>query len=244
MREVEALIAQYSNIKFIYLIPNYQNPTGTTWSLERRKAIADIAAAKGIIIIEDDPYNEMGFDGTRIPSISHFDKSNAVIPLGSFSKSLCPGLRIGWIMASENILAKLIYAKQATDLQTNEIVQRQVYNYLNMYNFDEHLSGMRKEYKHRCEIACDLATKFFPKAVHYNQPKGGFFLWLSLPDHIDTRELLPLALKRGVAYVPGTSFYSDKSTHNNIRLNYSSVTEPDLLHGIEILGSLFSGVCR
>ncbi|MNO49118.1 2-aminoadipate transaminase [compost metagenome] len=243
LSEVEALITKHNNIKLIYIIPNYQNPTGTTWSLERRKAIAEIAAKNRIIIIEDDPYNEMGFDGSRIPSISKFDNNKIVITLGSFSKSLCPGLRIGWIIASEDILAKLIYAKQATDLQTNEIVQRQVYYYLKMYNFDEHLSGMREKYKHRCKIACDSATAFFPETVHFIKPAGGFFLWLSLPDHIDTKDLLPLAIQRGVAYVPGQSFYSDKSRHNNIRLNYSSAAEPDLVRGIQILGSLFNEVC-
>lgn len=243
LSEVEALIAKYSNIKLIYIIPNYQNPTGTTWSLERRKAIAEIAARNGIIIIEDDPYRELGFDSSFLPSISQFDNCNYVITLGSFSKSLCPGLRVGWIIANKDIISKLIYAKQATDLQTNEIVQRQINNYLNMYNFDEHLEKIREKYKQRSDIACEVAFESFPSTVNFTKPSGGFFLWLSLPNYVDTRNLLPLAIKRGVAYVPGYSFYPDKSRHNNIRLNYSSVAEVDLIHGIRVLGSLFSEVC-
>lgn len=243
IKEVESIIEQHDNIKFIYLIPNYQNPTGTTWSLERRKVIADIAAKNGIIIVEDDPYRELGFDSLYTPSFSSFDKTQNVISLGSFSKSLCPGLRVGWIIASEEILAKLIYAKQATDLQTNEIVQRQIYNYLNIYDFNEHLIEMRKQYKNRCDIACESAGKLFPNSIHFVKPSGGFFLWLDLPDYIDTKELLPQALQKGVAYVPGYSFYANNPKRSNIRINFSSVTEPELIKGIEILGSLFNECC-
>ncbi len=243
LSEVKDLIAKHDNIKFIYIIPNHQNPTGTTWSLKRRKALAEIAKKNRIIIIEDDPYRELSFDGSYLPSVSQFDNCNYVITLGSFSKALCPGLRVGWILANEEIISKLIYAKQATDLQTNEIVQRQIYNYLNMYNYDEHLSIIRKQYKKRCDTACEIASEFFPQVVNFIKPTGGFFLWLNLPNHIDTKDLLPIAIKRGVAYVPGYSFYPDKSIHNNIRLNYSSVAEEDLIHGIKVLGSVIKEVC-
>lgn len=240
--EVESLIEQYNNIKLIYIIPNYQNPTGTTWSSERRQAIVDIATKKGIVVVEDDPYRELGFDGNHIPSINSFD-DRKVITLGSFSKSLCPGLRVGWVIASEDILEKLIYAKQATDLQTSEIVQRQIYNYLNMYNFDDHLFEMRKIYKYRCDIACESVSEFFPRQVHYTKPTGGFFLWLNIQDDIDTKDLLKKAIQNGVAYVPGYSFYANRPKCNNMRINFSSVSEENLVRGIEILGSLLNEFC-
>lgn len=243
LSEVKDLIAKHKNIKLIYIIPNHQNPTGTCWSLERRKAIADIATKNGIVVIEDDPYKELGFTGSHLPSISQFDNCNYVITLGSFSKVLCPGLRVGWIIANEDIISKFVYAKQATDLQTNEIIQRQINNYLNLYSFEDHLDKIREKYKQRCDISCEVASEFFPINVNFTKPTGGFFLWLRLPENINTRDLLPLAISKGVAYVPGYSFYSDKSKHNNIRLNYSSVAESDLIRGIKTLGSLFSEVC-
>lgn len=239
INEVETLIAQHNNIKLIYLIPNFQNPTGTTWSLERRKALAEIAAKNEIVILEDDPYRELLFEGNPIPSISKFDQNHNVITLGSFSKSLCPGLRVGWIIAYEQVLEKLVYAKQATDLQSNEIVQQQIYHYLEKYDFDDRLVKMREEYAHRCDIAYQAIVNSFPTKISCVKPKGGFFLWLTLPEEWNAMELLPEAIKKGVAYVPGDCFYATNPRQNNARLNFSSITEQDLIHGIKLLGSLF-----
>ena len=238
IENVENLISKHNNIKLIYIVPTYQNPTGGTWSLERRKSIATIAAKNGIVIVEDDPYKELGFTDKPVPSISKFDKQGNVITLGSFSKTLCPGLRIGWVIANEEIIEQLIYAKHATDVQTSSILQRQIYNYLKTGNFDAHLLTIRQKYKRRSKLAYDAIKKYFPVNIDFNEPEGGIFLWITFPDYIDTGKLLFMALERGVAFVPGRLFYADKSTHNNIRINYSSVTVEDLIRGLEILGSL------
>lgn len=140
-------------------------------------------------------------------------------------------------------MEKLIYAKQATDLQSNEIVQRQIYHYLEMYDFDESLVKMRAKYRHRCDITYQAISKYFPTRISCVKPKGGFFLWISLPEDLNAMELLPKAIKKGVAYVPGDSFYATNPRRNNARLNFSSVTEQDLVHGIELLGSLFHEFC-
>ena len=243
IKHVEDLISKHNNIKIIYIVPTYQNPTGVTWSVERRNAIATIASKYGLILIEDDPYKEIGFKNVDIPSISKFDTDGRVVSLGSFSKTLCPGLRVGWMIANEKIIEQLIYTKQVTDVQTSAILQRQIYNYLEMYDFDTHLSTLRQKYKERSKIACDSIKKYFPENISFSEPEGGFFLWLTFPDHIDTKKILPEALQRGVAFVPGHSFYTDKSIYNNIRINYSSVTEQDLVKGLEILGSIFKEVC-
>lgn len=236
--EVENLVSKHHNIKIIYIIPNYQNPTGTTWSKKRRKAIAQIASNKGIVVVEDDPYRELGFTVDKFPSMSALGSGENIITLGSFSKSLCPGLRIGWLIANEEVLEKIVYAKQATDLQTNGIVQRQIYTYLEMNDFNRHLLELKKNYKHRCDIAYESICEFFPKKIKCNKPTGGLFLWIEVPEYIDTKILLPEAIKRGVAYVPGYSFYAKNPKHNNLRINFSSVMENDLRYGIKLLGLL------
>lgn len=243
INEVESLMIQHNNIKLIYIIPNFQNPTGMTWSLERREAIAELAAKYQIMILEDDPYKELRFEGSMLPSISKFDSANNVISLGSFSKVLCPGLRIGWIIACEKVMDKLVFAKQGTDLQSNEITQRQILHYLKIYDFDDRITKMKEEYKHRCDIAYQTIVNYFPKQIICEKPKGGFFLWITLPEELNTMEIFPKAIKKGVAYVPGDYFYATNPRHNDARLNFSSLTEQDLVHGIELLGSLFHEFC-
>jgi len=238
IEDVEGLISKYNNIKLIYIVPTYQNPTGKTWSLERRKKIATIAAENGILIVEDDPYKEISFTDKLIPSITKFDNKGNVIVLGSFSKTLCPGLRIGWVIASEKIIEQLIYSKQTTDVQTSSILQRQVYNYLKTGNFDTHLLTIQKAYKRRSKLACGAVKNYFPENIRFNEPEGGFFLWITFPDYVNTEKLLFMSLKRGVAFIPGHLFYADKSIYNSLRINYSSVTEEELVRGLEILGSL------
>lgn len=236
--EVEHIIERNKNIKLIYIIPNYQNPTGITWSIERRRAIVELASKYNIIILEDDPYGELGFEESSNPSLKKFDYSGLVITLGSFSKILCPGLRTGWIIANEEVITKLIYAKQATDLQSNEIIQQQIANYLFNYDFEKHLSKLKNVYKKRCCIACDIIDDIFPKTVKYLHPSGGFFLWLNFPEEFNTKDLLVEAVDRGVAYVPGHSFYPKLVRYNNMRLNYSSMSEEKLIQGLEILGAI------
>ena len=190
MDELEEVLKNTPNAKMIYVIPNFQNPTGRTWSLERRKKLVEIASKYDLPIIEDNAYGEVRFEGERVPSIKSLDTEGRVIHLGSFSKILSPGLRVGWVCADKDIITKYELLKNGSDLQSAELAQMQVDEYLSNNDLDEHLAKINTVYKERRDLMIKSINEEFPKEAKYFYPEGGMFVWVDLPSHINTRELL------------------------------------------------------
>lgn len=239
-----AAIKKYPEAKFLYTIPDYQNPSGITLSIERRMEIAKLSEFYELPVIEDSPYSELTFEGDTLPSIKSFDEGGYVIQLGSFSKTFCPGFRIGWIFAEDDILQKYILIKQGSDLQCSSLDQRIIANYLKIYSLDEHILKLRETYKKRRDIMLSTMKIHFPKNVKYTHSQGGLFTWVELPSHIDTKALLEEALKYKVAFVPGSSFFPTAEKNNFMRLNYSNMSEEKITEGIIRLSHIISKYCE
>jgi len=222
MEELERVLETTNNIKMIYVIPDFQNPTGIRWSLERRIKFMEIINKYEIPVIEDNPYSELNFDGNILPSLKSMDTKGLVIFLGTFSKILCPGLRVGWVCASEEIFKKYLYVKQRADLQSSTLAPMQISKFIEMYDLDEHINIINNLYKERKNIMVETIKKEFPSEVKYTNPDGGLFLWLELPEYLEASELLKECLKEKVAFMSGDSFFPNKEKKNCIRLNFSS----------------------
>ncbi len=237
-----------SGVKFIYVLPNFQNPTGVTLSLERRKELIEIADRYGVPIIEDDPYGQLRYEGENIPSIVNMDNeyrkngSNEyvgnVIYLSTFSKILAPGLRLAWVIAPTQVIRKLVQAKQGADLHTSTFNQIVAYEVARGGFLDRHIWLIRRVYGERRNIMLDAMEELFPPGVQWTKPKGGLFLWGMLPKGMDTTEVFKIAVKRKVAFVPGTSFYAQGGGENTMRLNFSYASPDQIQIGIERLGTL------
>jgi len=236
--DVDALERRLENcdrIKLIYVVPNFQNPTGITWSLERRRRFAEVVNRHSVAVVEDDPYGDLRFEGLPLPPIKSFDSKGCVIYLGTFSKILSPGIRLGWITAGKSLYEKFVILKQGSDLHTATLTQMQVAEYLEMYDIDEHLARMRAVYRERRDAMLRSLEKEMPKGVSFSRPAGGLFLWLELPPHLDARELLRRSLELEVAFVPGGSFYPKGNKENTLRLSYSNMPVPRIEEGIRRL---------
>ena len=239
MDDLEEALKSDPNIKMIYVVPNFSNPTGRTWSLERRKRLLELAKEYDLPIIEDNPYGEIRFIGEDLPTIKSMDDDNRVIYLGSFSKVFCAGIRVGWICADKDIINKYEMIKQGADLQSNQLAQMQVVEFMDTYDMDEQIGEIIHSYKRKCKLMCSLIDEKFPKSIKRTNPEGGMFVWLDLPDGADANELLKKALEVNVGYVPGGPFYPNGGNDNTIRLNYSTMSEEQIVEGISILGELF-----
>ncbi|MGA3085607.1 MAG: PLP-dependent aminotransferase family protein [Thermodesulfobacteriota bacterium] len=224
-------------IKLMYGVPNFQNPSGISYSEENRKEIARILKDKKTILIEDDPYGELRFLGKNKPSFYQLIPENTVL-LGSFSKIVVPSFRIGWIVAKDEIMEKLIVAKQASDLHTNYFGQRIIMQYLKDNDINEHIAKIRQAYGRQREAMVSAIREHFPKETQYTQPEGGMFLWITLPEGLSAMAVFNEAVKRKVAFVPGDPFYVNKTEVNTLRLNFSSVDEETIRIGIERLGEV------
>jgi len=236
--ELEKALKKFPNAKFIYTIPDFQNPTGKTLSYERRIKMLELAEKYNIPIIEDSPYSELRFEGETIPSIKSLDKKGLVIYLGTFSKTFCPGLRLGWICAEPEILSKYIIVKQSADLQTSSISQREAAAFMQTYNLNEHIDKIRAIYKRRRDLMIEMIKQEFPNNVKYTLPQGGLFIWVTLPENVDATELLKIAIENKVAFVPGNSFFPNGGHTNHFRLNFSNMTENKIIEGIKRLGKI------
>ncbi|MCX9026196.1 MAG: PLP-dependent aminotransferase family protein, partial [Candidatus Methanoperedens sp.] len=199
--------------KLLYTIPNFQNPSGITYSGQKRKDVADILENHNAICVEDNPYGEIRFTGEDLPCIRKYSENT--ILLGTFSKIISPGLRIGWICAGKEIMEKLIVAKQAADLHSNSLSQRIVHQYLMDNDIDEHIIKIRAAYGKRRDLMIEMMAEYFPEEVKYTKPEGGMFLWVTLPEGASSLDLFELAVKENVAFVPGNPFYTDDGTRNN-----------------------------
>lgn len=234
--------------KLLYTIPNFQNPTGITLSLERREALLELCSRHGVLILEDDPYGKLRFTGEPLPSlfelalgrVGDVEKVN-VVYCSSFSKVLVPGMRDAWVEAASPIITKLIQAKQGADLHTPTITQM-IIGELVEDVLPRQIETVRRAYGSRAEHMLSEMKQHFPAGANYTTPEGGMFLWVSLPQHINTTELFPRAVARKVAYVPGTPFYALGGGENTMRLSYSSATPVQITAGITALGATFREV--
>ena len=223
-------------IKFIYALPNFQNPTGRSMSLERRRRLIELASHFGVPIVEDDPYGELRFEGEPLPTLKSLDSQGLVIYLGTFSKILAPGFRLGWILASPEAMQALMHGKQPSDLHTGMAQQMATYEVARNGFVDEHVKRIRAFYKERRDVMLRAIEEHFPPDARFTRPGGGLFVWAELPRHVNTRELLLDAVQDRVAFVPGQGFHPDGSGTNTMRLNFSNVPPDQLREGIRRLG--------
>ena len=229
-QELSRVLAKDS-AKLFYSVPNFQNPTGITYSQDKLRAVAEIMENESTIFIEDNPYGELRFMGEDRPSMRSFLGDGAVL-LGSFSKIVAPGIRLGWTCASEDIMEKLIVAKQASDLHSNYFSQRVVHQYLQDNDIDRHIALIRRAYKEQRDCMVRTMEETFPESVRFTKPEGGMFLWVTLPEEMSSFDLFERAIKEKVAFVPGRAFYADGGGKNTMRLNYSNCDNERIVEGI------------
>ena len=233
--DIEDLKAKATGARFLYVLPNFQNPTGRTMSEPRRQALVDAAAAAGLPIVEDNPYGDLWFDQPP-PRPLTARNPDGCIYLGSFSKVLAPGLRLGYVVAPKAIMPKLLQAKQAADLHSPSFNQRMVAEVLKDGFLDRHVPTIRALYKHQCEVMLEALTREMAGLdVSWNSPDGGMFLWARLPEGMDAVALLPQAVDRGVAFVPGAAFYADGADPRTLRLSFVTASEEQIRIGIRAL---------
>ena len=232
--------------KFIYVLPNFQNPTGVTLSLERRKTLIDLADRYGVPIVEDDPYGQLRYEGEHLPSIVVLDSEfrdeetpcyrGNVIYLSTFSKTLAPGLRLGWVIAPPEVIAKLVQAKQGADLHTATFNQVVAYEVSRGGFLDQHIHLIREVYGKRRDLMLAAMDRHFPAEVDWTYPQGGLFLWGTLPTYLDAKDLLRICLDKKVAFVPGEPFHPTGGGKNTMRINFSNATHDEIETGIKRLG--------
>ena len=238
MDDLEEKIQKY-HPKMLYTIPTFQNPTGRTLSLERRKKIAELAAAYRMVVAEDDPYRDLRYEGEKLPAIKHFDEAGWVVFLGSFSKIISPGLRVGYMAGEEAIVRKATVGKQSTDVHTANLNQAIVDQYIRQGLLPGHISEICKGYGTQMRAMLDHLARF-PEGARYTRPQGGLFIWAELPEGVDAREMLNKAIERKVAFVPGTHFYAGGGHVNTLRLNFSNSSLEQIDRGMTALREIVS----
>lgn len=237
--KLEELLKEHKNIKLLYTISTFQNPSGITVTEEKRRKILELADKYDFLIYEDNPYGELRFRGEEVPTFKALDKSGRVIYFGSFSKILSPGMRIGFTSAPEKLLERMIICKQTEDVHTNVLSQMIAYEYVTKYSIDEHIEKAREIYGKKCELMMSCMDKYFPKSVTHTCPDGGIFLYCSMPEGTDCKEVMSRALEKGVAFVPGNAcMLDDKGVYSDFRMNYSLASEEQIETGIKALGEV------
>ena len=235
--ELESALAAHAP-KLIYLNSQFQNPTGATLSSERRDQILAVSKHFGVLILEDDPYGELRYDGQATPPLAARDTAGLVIYLSTFSKTLAPGLRIGWLSASSEITKALVTGKQSSDLHTSTVLQHAVAKLLEDFDYDGHVERIRSVYRERRDAMLDALDRFFPPGSRWTRPEGGMFVWVELPEALRAESILDQALEAGVAFVPGAPFFAQSPKHNSMRLNFSNEPPEVIEEGIGRLGRL------
>lgn len=236
---LEAALDATPNARFVYLIPTFQNPAGSTADLPTRRRIYEICRRRGIIILEDNPYGELRFAGEDLPTIKSMDEDGIVVYCSSFSKILSAGMRVGFVVAPEAIVQKMVVAKQVEDVHTNIFFQMLCHRYITECDLDAHIAGIRDLYRHKCGLMLNVLDKNMPKSVAYTRPEGGLFIWCTLPDRVDANEFIRRALAEKVAVVPGATFNADETAPSqSFRLNYSTPSDEQIVTGIERLGKV------
>ena len=238
MEELEKILATTPNVKMIYVIPDFQNPTGRTWTLERRHKFMEIINKYEIPVIEDNPYGELRFENENMPALKSLDTKGLVVFLGTFSKILVPGYRLGWVCASDEILSMFNFIKQGADLQTPTVTQLEANKYMEMFDLDKHVDTIRELYKHRRDVMMKTMEETFPKEAKFTHPDGGLFTWVELPEYIDTRKMALQCLEKKVAYVPGGSFFPNGGHENCFRMNYSCMPDDKIVEGVKAIAEV------
>lgn len=238
LEELERILQTTPQVKFIYVIPDFQNPTGKTWSVERRQAFMRLVQQYELPVIEDNPYGELRFEGQIPPALQALDETGLVVHLGTFSKTFCPGMRIGWIAADSSVIAKCVLIKQGADLCTSLKTQMELSCYIEQYDFDVNIAKIIGIYRRRRDVMLETLAETMPPGVTYTHPQGGLFLWMELPKQFSAMELLRECLLHDVAFVPGDSFFPNGGVTNALRLNYSNMPEDRIREGIRRIASV------
>ena len=232
-----SVAAKGEGAKLFYALPNFQNPTGRTLSIERRQELVETCARMGIPLIEDNPYGDLCYSGEPLPKLLNMNP-DGVIYLGSFSKILTPGIRLGYMVAPVSLIRKLEQAKQATDLHTSTLTQMAVYEVIKDGFLQEHIPSIRRFYSAQCDVMLEAMKTHFPEGVEWTRPLGGMFIWVTLPAHINSKELLDAAIAQNVAFVPGGPFYANEAETNTFRLSFVTVPPEKINEGIAKIGKL------
>lgn len=234
---LEAVIKQNPNAKFIYTIPNFQNPGGTTLSLEKRRKMYRLALENDLVIVEDDPYGNLRVEGESVPSIKSMDTEGIVVYAGSFSKILAPGIRVAYAVVPKKIAPAFTIGKQVSDVHTGVLNQMIVSRWFDEYDVNAHIENIRKIYERKLNLMCSCLDKYCSDFISYVRPQGGLFIWAGLPENVDMLEYVGELLERRVAVVPGTAFMTDdtKPCHY-IRLNFSTPSDESIVEGVKIMG--------
>lgn len=239
LEELERALKEESRVRFIYTIPNFQNPAGVTMSMEKRRGLYELAKKYHVLILEDNPYGDLRFEGEHIEAIKSIDEDGIVIYAGSFSKVISPGMRVGYAIAPQPIIQKMVVCKQGSDVHTNIWAQMLCSEFLSNYDFDAHLERLRAIYRKKYGVAADAIRRYFPAAITYHPIQGGLFLWCTLPDGADMPGFCKQAVLRKVCVVPGNAFLTDETLLcQSFRINFSTPTDEQLERGIHILGDL------
>ena len=237
--DLEDALRANPNTKFLYTIPTFQNPAGITTTLETRKAVLKLAEKYDILILEDNPYGDLRFTGQDVPTYKSMDAEGRVIYCGSFSKVLSAGMRIGFLCADKNLISKIVVAKQVEDVHTNVLFQMICAKYIEQYDLEEHISGIRELYRHKAGLMLSALDRYMPKEIGYTRPEGGIFLWCSLPESLSLDEFVRRAGEKNVFVVPGTAFSADpEEESHSFRLNYSMPSDDEIDRGIKILADI------
>ncbi len=238
IEKLEETIKIANNPRFIYTIPNFQNPSGATMSLEKRKAVYELAKKYGLLILEDNPYGDLRVSGEDIPSIKSFDEDGIVIYAGSFSKLLAPGIRVGYIVAPSPIIAKMTVGKQASDVHTPVFSQMLVDKWMEQNDIDAHIEKIREIYRRKLNLMCDLIDSELGDFVKYVRPEGGLFVWCELPENVNMLDFVTDCIANKVAVVPGSAFMINDEATNCFRMNFSTPSDEKIVEGMKILGKV------
>ena len=231
--ELDKILSTTPNCKFIYVIPDFQNPTGRTWSMERRQKFMEVVNKHNLPVLEDNPYGELRYEGTILPSLKSLDTKGLVMFLGTFSKIFCPGLRLGWIAAEHSLLTEFVKIKQSADLHTSNFDQGIADAYMENFDLDQHVKEIVALYKHRRDLILESMGKYFPAGTEWTHPEGGLFLWLTFPEGVSARKVFDKCIEKKVAGVIGDAFYPNQKTDRSMRINYSNMPDERIVEGIK-----------
>jgi 2-aminoadipate transaminase len=226
--------------KFVYTVPSFQNPAGVTMSLQRRRRLVELARLHELLIVEDNPYGLLRYDGEPLPPLYQLDGGDYVLYVGTFSKILSPGIRLGWAVAPPPVMEKIVLGKQASDLCTSTLTQYFLREYFAEGRWRQYVEDLVEIYRRRRDVMLEVLGEHFPAQASWTEPAGGLFIWATLPEYIDTSDLLAKALRDDVAFVPGQAAYVDGRGHNSMRLNFSGVSEAEIREGIRRIGNVIS----
>lgn len=235
---LDKCLTEDPSIRMIYVIPDFQNPTGITWSLERRQKFMEVVNKHEIPVIEDNPYGELRFRGDFLPSLNSMDPKGLVLSLGTFSKTFAPGMRLGWVAGDKDLIAKCNAIRTGMDLSTSPFTMRVADAWLENFDYDAHIDEIKKLYRIRCDAMMVALEKYLPKEVHFTRPEGGLFCWVTLPKNLDSLDILKECIENKVAFVPGSAFFTTQGNDNYFRMNYSYCDEATIDEGVKRIGEV------